>query len=112
MATERTNLQRFLRQTRVKWEESFPISDLVSQIEADGYISTYQREELNSISNIVEKRRTFVNYFLEKDDKALVYLFDIVSGLKGYSHLLPQEKEKITSVTSFSKYDLIRNRII
>ena len=84
-----SNFRNFLGERRVDWENNFPLNDVITQIQADGYLSTYQYEELISISNYNERRRKFLTLFLEKDEPALTYLFNLVSGLRGYSHLLP-----------------------
>ena len=97
------SFRNFLRERRVEWENNLPLSDVITKIQADGYLSRYQYEELNSISNYTERRRKFVNLFLEKDERAVEYLFNLVRGLKGYSHLLPVQQDCEISKVSTSE---------
>ena len=91
----------FLRERRVDWENNLPLNDVITRIQADGYLSKFQYEELIAISNYNERRRKFVNLFLEKDERAVEYLFDLVRGLKGYSHLLPVQQDcEISKLTT------------
>ena len=96
------SFRNFLRERRVEWENNHPLSDVITKIQADGYLSRYQYEELNSISNYTERRRKFVNLFLEKDERAVEYLFDLVRGLKGYSHLLPSSVQQDCEISKLS----------
>ena len=97
------NCKDFLRERRVDWENNLPLNDVITQIETDGYLSKYQYEELIAISNYNERRRKFVNLFLEKDERAVEYLFNLVRGLKGYSHLLPVQQDCEISKSSTSE---------
>ena len=96
------SFRNFLRERRVDWENNLPLNDVIIQIETDGYLSTYQYEELIAISNYNERRRKFVNLFLEKDARAVEYLFDLVRGLKGYSHLLPSSVQQDCEISKLS----------
>ena len=96
------SFRNFLRERRVDWENNLPLNDVITQIETDGYLSKYQFEELTAISNYNERRRKFLIIYLEKDEPALKYLFNLVRDLRGYSHLLPSSVQQDCEISKLS----------
>ena len=76
-----------LRAKRVQWECDVPLDDIISIIDAEGLIGQHCYAEIKAKENMIEKRRTLVDYFLTKDEWCIERLDAIVQAQGGFKHL-------------------------
>ena len=76
-----------LRAKRVQWERDVPLDDIISIIDAKGLLGQYCYEDIKAKDNMIEKRRTLVDYFLTKDEWCIERLDAIVQAQGGFVHL-------------------------
>ena len=76
-----------LRAKRVQWERDLPLNDIITIIDAEGILGQYSYEDIKAASNMIEKRRALVDYFLTKDERCIEKLDEIVQSQSGFEHL-------------------------
>ena len=76
-----------LRAKRVQWERDVPLDDIISIIDAEGLLGQYYYEGIKGKENMIDKRRTLVDYFLTKDEWCIERLDAIVQAQGGFEHL-------------------------
>ena len=76
-----------LRAKRVQWERDVPLDDIISIIDAERLIGQYCYADIKGKDNMIEKRRTLVDYFLTKDERCIARLDAIVQAQGGFDHL-------------------------
>ena len=76
-----------LRAKRVQWERDVPLDDIISIIDAKGLLGQYCYEDIKAKDNMIEKRRTLVDYFFTKDEWCIEKLDAIVQAQGGFVHL-------------------------
>ena len=76
-----------LRAKRVEWERDLPLNDIIAIIDAEGILGQYSYEDIKAASNMIEKRRALVDYFLTKDERCIERLDEIVQSQSGFEHL-------------------------
>ena len=76
-----------LRAKRVQWERDLPLNDIITIIDAEGILGQYSYEDIKATSNMIEKRRALVDYFLTKDERCIERLDEIVQSQSGFEHL-------------------------
>ena len=86
MAEERP-WEKALRANRVQWEHYLPLNDIITIVDAEGLLGSYDYEEIKAKDNMIEKRRVLIDYFLMKDERCIERLNEIVQAQGGFEHL-------------------------
>ena len=71
----------------MQWERDVPLDDIISIIDAEGLLGQYCYADIKGKDNMIEKRRTLVDYFLTKDERCIARLDAIVQAQGGFDHL-------------------------
>ena len=76
-----------LREDQVQWERRLPLNDIITMLYAEGLIGQYCYEDIIANDNMIEKRRLLIRHFLEKDEKFIERLDEIVQAQGGFETL-------------------------